>query len=199
VTLATGGSGLQIFTVPVAPFMAAWTFLVPPIVGIRDVAFVPLADAIARQRVSNLLEPCRRGPGSASARGAAGDPGVCHSGRVPLEPGDELRVVALGDPGARATFQVGAGGRPIPMIETAPGVYLGTLPISSARELSGRRVEASDAGDRAADIRAITQSIADAMSATILETPSRGEALPFIHSCYRETTNVTTASSATMT
>ncbi|MBX3467341.1 MAG: hypothetical protein KF878_10660 [Planctomycetes bacterium] len=65
---------------------------------------------------------------------------VAHSAAGPLRAGDDLVVVARGEPGARASFRVGRG-RWSPMTETAPGSYRGALVVSPGHRWLGEPVE----------------------------------------------------------
>lgn len=71
---------------------------------------------------------------------------VAHSAAGPLRAGDDLVVVARGEPGARASFRVGPGPW-APMIETAPGSYRGALVVSPGHRWQGERVEVRLVGE----------------------------------------------------
>ncbi len=102
-----------------------------PLRGLRNTLFYTLSDDVAREVVTGLVP-------SAEERAAAKAPRirfVAHTDAEALAPGDELVVVAIGDPGARATFRVGET-ETLPMTESAPGSYRGTLRISPVHALA---------------------------------------------------------------
>lgn len=94
--------------------------------GLRNTIFADLSADICRKIVLGLAP-------SPEARAQAKPPRiqmVGHSAREPLATGDEVTVVAVGDPDAHATFAVGEDMTPIPMTESSPGTYLGKIRIS---------------------------------------------------------------------
>lgn len=122
-------SGVSKLPIAYSPDGAAQAVLVQALRGLRNTLFVTLSDDVARQVVLGLGAP-------AEARAAARAPRV-HAVATSAAPGEPLRpdeplvVVALGDPGGRATFRVGDGA-PVPMAETSPGRYRGAVRASPA-------------------------------------------------------------------
>lgn len=56
---------------------------------------------------------------------------VTHNATVPLGPGQALQVNLQGDPGGRATFDIGTFRTGIAMVETSPGAYVGNYTIQA--------------------------------------------------------------------
>lgn len=128
-------SGISKLPVAYSPDGAAQAILVEALKGLRNTLFITLSDDIARQIIDGLAPPAME-----RALGHAPEVHfVAHSADGPLAPGDELVVVALGSPDARATFAVGDG-PPVPMTESAPGRYRGSLRVSSAHAWRGERL-----------------------------------------------------------
>jgi hypothetical protein len=126
--------GLSQLSIPIAttPVEAGVYLALDPILGLANTGFGRLSDVVSGQAIEGLAP-------SAEARAAAPAPTlrvVAHSADRPLEPGDSLVVIALGDPGARATFAVGDLPE-VPMAEVAPGTYRGEVVISAAHRLTG--------------------------------------------------------------
>lgn len=132
-TEASGVSKLPIATDAAG---AAAALIVEPIKGLRISVLGQLADDISRQIVEGLVP-------SAEARAAAKAPRihfVAHSSQGALGPGDRLIVVAIGDPGARATFRLSGGLPELPMSESAPGCYQGSFTLSKSHILKNESV-----------------------------------------------------------
>jgi hypothetical protein len=130
-------SGLSQVPLPIAtdPIEAGVFALLEPIRGLSNASFARLSDDVARVAVDGLAP-------SADARAGARPPELriaAHSATAPLVRGDVLDVIALGDPGARATFTVGDG-PPVPMTETSPGTYRGSLEVSAAHRFEAARL-----------------------------------------------------------
>ncbi len=127
-------SGVSKLPIAYSPDGAAQAVLVQALRGLRNTLFVTLSDDVARAVVLGLGAPAEaRASGHAPrvhAVAASAAPGE------PLRPEDALVVVALGDPDARATFQVGDG-PPVPMTESSPGRYRGALRVSPAHDWRG--------------------------------------------------------------
>lgn len=122
-------SGISKLPIAYSPDGAAQAVLVQALRGLRNTLFVALSDDVARQVVLGLGAPAEARAGGRAPRvhavAASAAPGE------PLGPDEPLVVVALGDPGARATFRVGDGA-PVPMTETSPGRYRGAVRASPA-------------------------------------------------------------------
>lgn len=104
--------------------------------GLRNTIFADLSADICRQIVLGLMP-------SLQERASARPPLIrrlAHSAHAPLALGDELSIVAMGDAGALATFQVGPDAQPVPMTESAPGVYRGTLRITARHRFDRARL-----------------------------------------------------------
>ena len=130
-------SGLSQVPIPIAtdPIEAGVYALLEPIRGLSTGSFARLSDDVARVAIDGLAP-------TAGARAGARPPELriaAHSAEAPLAPGDSLDVIALGDPGALATFTVGDG-PPVPMIETSPGTYRGSLEVSAAHHFVAARL-----------------------------------------------------------
>ncbi len=126
-------AGISKVPIAYSPEGAIQSAIVEPLKGLRNTVFATLADDISRASIAGLAP-------TAEERAAAPAPRiyfVAHSGSGPLRPGDELVVVAVADPGLRATFQVDEDYAPVPMTEGAPGSYRGTLRISPAHPFKG--------------------------------------------------------------
>jgi hypothetical protein len=120
-------SGIGKVPIAFSPVGAAQAVLGETLKGLRNSLFAELSDDISRRIVEGMSVPLEE-------RTSAPAPSirfVAHDGAEPLAPGEELTVVAFGDPDSYATFQVGDGPR-LPMTETAPGRYRGSVVITRA-------------------------------------------------------------------
>jgi hypothetical protein len=128
-------SGISKLPVAYSPDGAVQSILIEALKGLRNTLFITLTDDISRQIIDGLAPP-------ASERALGHAPEVhfvAHSASGPLAPGDELVVVAIGSADARATFSVGDG-PPVPMTESAPGRYRGSLRVSTAHAWRSERL-----------------------------------------------------------
>lgn len=105
------------------------------LLALRNVQFVPMSHLVSRRALMPLV-PGRDDPLETRAPRLLM---ASHSGLRPLEAGETLAVVALGDAGCRATFRLGDG-PDVPMNETAPGRYQGALPLGSAHRFAGAKL-----------------------------------------------------------
>lgn len=128
-------SGVSKLPIEYTPDGAVQSVLLESIKGLANTKFLTLSDDVARKIVEGLAPPAEE-----RALGRAPEVFfVAHSAAGPLAPGDELVVVAIGSPDARATFSVGDG-PPVPMTESCPGRYRGTLRVSAAHAWKGERL-----------------------------------------------------------
>lgn len=126
--------GVSQVSIPIGttPIEAGVYLALDPILALANTSFGRLSDEVARTSIEGLAP-------TAEARGAAPAPTlrvVAHSADAPLAPGDSLVVMALGDPGMRATFRIGDLPE-VPMPEMAPGTYRGEVVVSAAHRLGG--------------------------------------------------------------
>lgn len=95
--------------------------------GLRNTLFATLSQDVSRQLVAGLVPDAER-------RAATLPPTLRFVARSAPAPEGEVIVVAVGDPGQRATFRLGDGPEH-PMSETRPGTYRGALAASPGLRL----------------------------------------------------------------
>jgi hypothetical protein len=104
-----------------------------PIMGLQKAFLYEITNDLAREMASELVAPPAQAslPRMLAAAAQAGEEGL-------VSAGDRITVVALGDPGLKATFSIGSLRRDLPMTEFGLGRYVGTYQV-----LPGERFDRS--------------------------------------------------------
>ena len=94
---------------------------------VREIQLLRGADHLCRKMVNSIPGPTL----SAALRPPAITAVAQDTQSMPKKAGDEIKVVMIGDPGHRATFQLGTFRKDLPMAEAedTPGTYIGTYQV----------------------------------------------------------------------
>jgi len=165
-------AGISKLPVATDPGGAARAVVGAALQGLGNHALGRLSREVARRALEGILP-------SAEESRAASAPGirfVGHDARPGMRPGDELTVVAIGAPGARATARLGDLGPPFPMTEGAPGCYRAAVRLPPRAAMAEAVVEVRLTGDalRASVMRVRAPALEQAMGPGVARlAPSR--------------------------